>query len=109
MLSNNTALPMLPVWQARSFWLQIITVAVVVCNAMGVDLMAVTSGMGLGATPDAVITTGSNAVGWAQQLLALGLGIWAWVERRAPHYRLVWPWSRPVDASQSDIAPGDPT
>ncbi|WPY94696.1 hypothetical protein T8T21_00795 [Limimaricola variabilis] len=89
-LSNNVSLPELPVWQARSFWAQILFVLTGLLTAFGIDLMAIFQGMGLGATPDAVLDTGARAVSAAQVLIAIAAGLWAWIERRAPNYRLVW-------------------
>jgi hypothetical protein len=85
----NTNLPALPVWQARSFWAQALLVATVAANVAGVDLLGHTAELGLGATPDEVLATGDRAISAAQELAPLLLGLWAWVERRAPNYRLV--------------------
>lgn len=90
----NTSLPALPAWKAASFWAQMLLVLSVVCNAVGIDLFAVLSGMGLGASPDEVIATGERAVGAIQQLLPLMFGIWAWIERAAPRFRLTFPWQK---------------
>jgi hypothetical protein len=97
-LSNNIDLPELPMWQARSFWAQILLTLAVVLNTMGVDLWAVLREMGLGGSPQQVIATGERAVAAWQQLAPLVLGLWAWLERRAPRYRLVWRgWSPSID------------
>lgn len=91
-VANNLALPDLAVWKARSFWVQVLLLATVLANTFGVDLMAVLAGMGLGSDPDAVLANGARVVGAWQMVAPLVLGIWAWVERRAPNYRLVfWP------------------
>jgi len=74
-------LPPLPVWQARSFWASLLLVATVAANAFGVDLVAL-----LG-EPEAVLDRGA---GIAQALAPVIFGLWAWLERRAPNYRLVW-------------------
>lgn len=92
-LSNNKALPALPAWKARSFWLTIITAGVALANTMGVDLLGILSEMGLGSSPNAVIDNASRGVGAVQQLIPIATGIWAWVERRAPNFRLTW-WRR---------------
>lgn len=97
-LSNNLALPDLPAWQARSFWLQLLLFLTVLANLFGVDLMAVLGEMGLGAEPDAVLATGERVVNAWQTLAPLLFGLWAWLERRAPNYRLVWPWTLGGDA-----------
>ena len=39
-LSNNAALPALPIWQARSFYAQILLIVSVGLNAFGIDLFA---------------------------------------------------------------------
>jgi hypothetical protein len=91
---NNTALPELPVWQARSFWVQLLALAAVALNVVGIDLYAVTCEMGLGCDAAAVQATGDSVVAAWQMVLPFVLGIWAWAERRAPRYRLMWPWHR---------------
>lgn len=93
MLSNNLALPALSILQARSTYAQILLVVIVALNALGFDILSVLSEMGLGATPDEVIASSDKVVAAWQQVAPLVLGIWAWLERRAPSYRLVWPWS----------------
>lgn len=93
MLSMNLNLPSLPVWKARSFWAQVLLVLSVTANAAGFDLMAVFGAMGLGTTPDAVVETGTRAVNAVQQLLPILFGFWAWIERRAPNFRLTF-WGR---------------
>jgi hypothetical protein len=93
-LSNNTDLPELPFWQARSFWAQLLLAASVFLNAQGVDLMTLLAEMGIGATPDEVIATGERLVSVWQQLAPILFGFWAWIERRAPKFRLVF-WRRP--------------
>lgn len=93
MLSNNLALPALSILQARSTYAQLLLIASVLLNALGIDLFAALSEMGLGSSPEEVIATGDRAVAAWQQVAPLAFGIWAWMERRAPSYRLVWPWS----------------
>lgn len=75
------SLPPLPVWQARSFWASLLLVATVAANAFGVDLAA-----HLG-DPDTLLDRGAAM---AQALAPVAFGLWAWLERRAPNYRLVW-------------------
>jgi len=87
-LSNNAALPDLPAWQARSFWAMLLAVVATAANAFGVDLFGFLGQIGAGATPDEVIATGERAISAWQMLAPLVLGIWAWLERRAPNYRL---------------------
>jgi len=82
----NLSLPTLPIWQARSFYAQLLLMASVVLNTMGIDLMAFFGATGIGATPDEVIEKGVSI--W-QALSPIVFGLWAWWERRAPNYRLV--------------------
>lgn len=84
----NSALPALPVWQAASFWAQLLLVLSVIANTLGLDLFAALGEMGLGTSPEEVIATGERAVSAVQQLLPMIFGVWAWIERRAPRYRL---------------------
>ena len=90
MLPKNLSLPTLPVWQARSFWVQLLLALTVMLNAQGIDLMGALGTLGLGTTPEAVIDTGTRAVNAVQQLLPILFGIWAWLERRAPNFRLTF-------------------
>lgn len=87
-LSNNIDLPELPAWQARSFWAMLLAVIATLANAAGIDLWGLLSEIGAGATPDEVIATGERAIGAWQAVAPLLLGLWAWIERRAPNYRL---------------------
>ena len=87
-LANNKTLPALPAWQARSFWLTLITMAVALANSFGLDLMAVLGDIGLGSSPDAVIDSATRGVSAVQTLIPFITGAWAWVERRAPNFRL---------------------
>lgn len=87
-LSNNLALPSLPLVAARSTWAIVLAAAVTVLNALGIDLMGFLEGIGAGATPDQVIETGNRVVSAWQTVAPLVLGVWAWLERRAPEFRL---------------------
>ena len=87
-LSNNKDLPALPAWQARSFWLTLITMMVALANSFGLDLMAMFGEMGLGHSPDAVIDSVNRGVSAIQTLIPFVTGAWAWIERRAPNFRL---------------------
>ena len=91
----NISLPILPVWQARSFYAQLLLAASVALNFMGVDLFAVLAAMGLGASPDAVIANGERVVSAWQQIAPLVFGVWAWLERRAPNFQVVWWGAKP--------------
>jgi hypothetical protein len=83
-------LPVLPFWYARSFWAQLLLAGAVILNTMGVDLFALTAEIGLGTDPHAIIATGEQAISAFQQLLPIVFGFWAWIERRAPKFRLGW-------------------
>ncbi|MDT8856445.1 hypothetical protein RNZ50_15735 [Paracoccaceae bacterium Fryx2] len=84
----NLTLPVLPVWQARSFYAQLLLFAAVMLNLAGIDLFAVLGQIGAGSTPEEVLTTGDRVISAWQQVAPLAFGLWAWVERRAPNYRL---------------------
>jgi hypothetical protein len=88
-LSNNKDLPEISAWKVKSFWLQLILVATIVLNYLGIDLTAALQEMGLGSTPEEVVATGQRAIGAFQEvILPVLLGIWMWLERRAPKFRL---------------------
>jgi hypothetical protein len=89
---NNTALPELNGFAARSFWLQLLTVVAMVLNSQGIDIWAALREAGIGGNPAQVLATGDRIVSLWQQALPIVTGLWAYFERRAPHYRLVWPW-----------------
>lgn len=93
-LSNNAALPPIAAWKVKSFWLMLLTVLFTALNASGIDLRASLCDAGLGCTPDQIVDTGSRAVNSVQLLIPIITGIWTWIERRAPHYRLVF-WGAP--------------
>lgn len=90
-LSNNLNLPELSALQARSTWAIVIAAVITVFNALGVDLLAFAAQIGAGSTPEEVIATGDRLVAAWQTVAPLVLGFWAWVERRAPNYRLTLP------------------
>lgn len=90
---NNIALPELNGFAARSFWLQLLTVVAMILNSQGIDIFAALREAGLGGNPQQVLATGDRIVSIWQQALPIVTGIWAYLERRAPHYRLVWPWN----------------
>lgn len=96
MLANNLTLPELPFWQARSFWAQLLLVLSVLANAAGFDLFGTLRDMGIGSNPDEVMAT-VNRIGSALQVLSpIFFGIWSWLERRAPNFRLVF-WKEPPE------------
>jgi hypothetical protein len=63
-----------------------------VLNSQGIDIWAALREAGIGGNPAQVLATGDRIVSLWQQALPIVTGIWAYLERRAPHYRLVWPW-----------------
>lgn len=89
---NNTALPEMNGFAARSFWLQLLTVVAMILNSQGIDIWAALREAGIGGNPAQVLATGDRIVSLWQQALPIVTGLWAYFERRAPHYRLVWPW-----------------
>lgn len=96
MLANNTNLPELPTLMARSTWAILLAFAVSVANARGFDLMAFFAEIGAGTTQDEVIATGERAVSAWQLFMPIALATWAWIERRAPNFRLVF-WRKPPE------------
>lgn len=84
----NGVLPPLNPFKARSTYAMILTLVLAVCGSLGIDLFAWTSELGLGANEDELVATGEQAVSAIQVLLNIGAGIWLWVERRAPNFRL---------------------
>jgi hypothetical protein len=96
MLANNTNLPELPFWQARSFWAQLLLVASVLANAAGFDLFGALREMGIGSNPDEVMATVTRIGSALQVLSPIAFGVWAWLERRAPNFRLVF-WKAPPE------------
>jgi hypothetical protein len=96
-LSNNTGLPPLNGMAARSTWLVVLATLFAIASAVGIDLGGILAEMGIGATPEEVVASGERAVAAWQVVAPHLLGTWAWIERRAPKYRLVWPWSAPAE------------
>jgi hypothetical protein len=89
---NNLNLPELNGFKARSFWLMLLTMIATVLNMQGIDVFKALREMGIGGNAQQVLATGDRLVGIWQQVLPLVTGVWAYLERRAPNYRLVWPW-----------------
>ena len=82
-MTANTALPPLPAWHARSFYASLLLVATVVCNALHFDLGAwFAAHLGL--------ETSADVLDFVMAVMPICFGLWAWIERRAPRYRLVW-------------------
>lgn len=78
----NSPLPPLPAWHARSFYAQLLLVATVLAPALGVDFDGMLVAMGLSA-PEQLIDLAMTIMPWL-------FGLWAWLERRAPKYQLVF-------------------
>ncbi|MDN5785732.1 hypothetical protein [Pseudorhodobacter sp.] len=87
-LSNNITLPTLPLFAARSTWAMVIAALITIFNTLGIDLLGFFTSIGAGSTPDEVLATGQRVVSAWQIVAPLALGFWAWVERRAPNFRL---------------------
>lgn len=73
----------MPAWHARSFYASALMAATVLCNVIGLDFLAFLQGMGLGQNEDEILRN-------VEMLMPLLFGLWAWIERRAPNFRLVW-------------------
>ena len=95
-LANNRDLPELPFWQARSFWAQLLLVLSVLANAAGFDLFGALREMGIGANPDEVMATVTRIGSALQVVSPILFGVWSWLERRAPNFRLVF-WREPPE------------
>lgn len=74
----NTPLPPLAFWQARSFWLTLVTILLGAFPQLGRDLLEL---LGL--------SDASQLVDVIMNIVPLATGLWAWLERRAPNRRLV--------------------
>ncbi|WP_102226905.1 hypothetical protein [Acidimangrovimonas sediminis] len=82
-MTGNPSLPPLPAWHARSFYAALLMIATVICNAMGIDLGGwFATHLGL-ANESAVLD-------FVMAVMPIVFGLWAWAERHAPNYRLVW-------------------
>jgi hypothetical protein len=85
---DNGLLPTMPFWQARSFWATLLTVIVTLLNLNGIDLYAITCSAVGACDEAAVLALGDQAVTLAQEVAPAILGVWAWFERRSPHFEL---------------------
>ena len=81
---TDAGLPTLPFWQARSFWLTVLTVVSGVFSARGVDLASALGYHDTGALTDAFVAV-ANGVGAALPIVSAVL---AWRERLNPRHRL---------------------
>lgn len=83
--------PTLPAWHARSFYATLLMIAATVANAQGFDYLAF-----LGDAGFAACETGgdeachSQVIDTIELVMPLAFGIWAWAERQAPKFVLVW-------------------
>ena len=76
-MAENTDLPPLPAWHARSFWITIIGAALQIAAFLKFDLLGFLNVENSEALTDAVM-----------QIVGAGALLWAWFERKAPNYRL---------------------
>lgn len=74
---DNSPLPPLPAWQARSFWLTIVGAVSQVAVLFHFDLLAFFGVAGQEQLVDAIM-----------QIVAVVAMVWAWFERKAPNYQL---------------------
>lgn len=102
-MTDKSPLPPLFAPMARSFWAQALLLISVALNTAGIDLFGLLGDMGLGRSPEEVLAAGDRVVSAWQQLAPLVFGLWAWLERRAPNYRLVF-WRKP--GAKDGIAAG---
>lgn len=76
-MAENTDLPALPMWQARSTWIVLVTAAAQIAVFARFDLFGFLGVEGTEPLVDGIM----------QIVAAVGL-VWTWLERRAPNYRL---------------------
>lgn len=82
-MSAKEPLGELPAWHARSFYAMVLTCVTMVCNALGIDFLSFLADLGFGQTETEILNT-------VELLMPLAFAIWAYAERQAPKYRLVW-------------------
>jgi hypothetical protein len=76
-MADTSPLPELPMWQARSFWLTLVAAAAQVAALSGFDLFGF-----FGAADDQAFTDS------IMQIVSAVAVVWAWLERRAPNFKL---------------------
>ena len=76
-MAENTELPALPMWQARSFWVAMVAAAAQIAVLLKLDLFGYFGFEGTEPMVDAIM-----------QIVAAVALVWTWLERRAPNYRL---------------------
>lgn len=82
-MNGNQSLPPLPAWHARSFYASLLLIATVICNALHIDLGGwFAAHLGLASE--------SDVLDFVMAIMPIVFALWAWIERLAPNYRLVW-------------------
>lgn len=76
-MAENTDLPPLPAWHARSFWITIIGAALQIAALLKFDLLGFLRVENSEALTDAVM-----------QIVGAAALLWAWFERKSPKYQL---------------------
>jgi hypothetical protein len=76
-MAENDNLPELPAWEARSFWVAIVTAALQIATLAHIDLLGYFG-----------FTGTEQAVDGIMQVVAIVGAVWIWFERKAPNYRL---------------------
>lgn len=74
--------PELPAWHARSFYAQILLIVTVLAQAAGIDLAGWIERLGF--------TGERQLLDFVVAVMPALFGLWAWLERRAPRFRLVF-------------------
>lgn len=93
----NDALPVLPFWKARSTYALLLLMLSTFLNLFGVDLYKTTCDA-VGACNQAQVLALYDKVAvtlaaiWeaAQPIVPILAGLWLWIERRAPMFRIGW-------------------
>lgn len=76
-MSENTDLPPLSMWQARSTWIVLVAAAAQIAAFARFDLFGLFGVEGQEPLIDGIM-----------QIVAAAALVWTWIERRAPNYRL---------------------
>ena len=78
----NENAPELPAWHARSFYAQLLLIVTVFAQAAGVDVAGWIGRLGF--------TGERQLLDFIAAVMPALFGLWAWLERRAPRFRLVF-------------------
>lgn len=78
----SETVPELPAWHARSFYAQILLIVTVLAQAVGVDVTGWIERLGF--------TGEGQLLDFVVAVMPALFGLWAWLERRAPRFRLVF-------------------